>query len=198
MRELLRTERLWLRAFTAEDLDRLYDLDSDPMVMRFINGGTPASYEEIKDIFLPLILDYHAKYDYFGFWAVCHRQTTDFMGWLLIRPAVDFKWAYDYNLARDGEIEIGWRFLRSQWGKGYATEGATALVEKGFQSWGIETYVAWALADNRASIRVMEKLGMSLEREFNFEERHLPDFSLEARRGVKYRLEKADFIGNTS
>jgi ribosomal-protein-alanine N-acetyltransferase len=197
LRSPIFTPRLQLRAFTPTDLDALYELDRDPAVMRLINGGTPSTYGEIRDSFLPQILAYQEKYDHFGFWAVCDRTENAFIGWLVIRPASDFKWAEDCGLAIEGEVEIGWRLVRSQWGKGYATEGARVLVEKGFRDWGVETFVAWTLAINQPSRRVMEKLGMTPEREFDFAPYHLPSLSPAERKGVKYRLDRRSHLLST-
>lgn len=188
------TERLILRRLTIADLDNLYQLDRDSAVMRFINGGWPLSNEEIRQ-FLTNVLASYDREPYFGFWAIALRGSQEFAGWILVRDAREFKWAADYDLARPGEVEIGWRLLRSQWGRGYATEAARAVVACGFAERAIDTFVAWALADNRASVRVMEKLGMTLVREFAFSEKHFPTFSPEQRRGVKYALSYQQYVG---
>ena len=63
------------------------------------------------------------------------------------------------------ETEIGWWLARACWGQGLATEAARAALQHGFERAGLARIVAVALAANRASIHVMEKLGMKYERE---------------------------------
>jgi RimJ/RimL family protein N-acetyltransferase len=122
MEIFLETERLVLRRFTEGDLDNLVDLDSDPDVMRFINGGRAAAREEIETDILPAFLDYR-RFDGFGFWAAIEKSTGEFLGWLHLRPpeggALD-------------EPELGYRLRKSSWGKGYATEASRALIRKAF------------------------------------------------------------------
>ena len=65
----LETERLVLRRFTMADADDLVNLDADPDVMRYITGGVPTSRDEIETEVLPAFLDYHQRYEGFGFWA---------------------------------------------------------------------------------------------------------------------------------
>lgn len=63
-------------------------------------------------------------------------------------------------------MAIGYRFHQYAWGLGYATEGARALIDKGFRENGVTCVTATAYEENQASRRVMEKLGMTLQRSF--------------------------------
>src|SRR5204862_2010193 len=65
----LETERLILREFTEDDADNLVELDGDPDVMRFINGGRPTPRQEIEDDYLPAFLAYYQRFEGYGFWA---------------------------------------------------------------------------------------------------------------------------------
>ena len=67
----------------------------------------------------------------------------------------------------EGEVEVGYRLVRSAWGKGYATEGSRALIERGFTSLGVRRVVASTMVVNIASRRVLEKAGMRLVRTFH-------------------------------
>jgi len=69
----LETERLVLRRFTEDDVDNLVELDSDPDVMHFINGGRPTPRHEIENDLLPKFIDYYAHYAGYGFWSR-HRE----------------------------------------------------------------------------------------------------------------------------
>src|SRR5215208_5241052 len=157
MNVFLETERLLLRRFTHDDVDNLYKLDRDPEVMRYITGGATTPREEVEHVDLPTIMSYYDRFDGYGFWAAIDKSTNQFLGWFHLRPQkgdpVD-------------QPELGYRLRREVWGMGYATEGARALIRKGFTDLGAQRVVAMAFRDNFASCRVMEKSGMTLAREF--------------------------------
>ena len=178
MNVFLETERLILRQLTEDDAENLFALDSDPDVMRFINGGKPTDYDVIRYQTLPKWLEYYAKYAGYGFWAVIEKASQTFIGWFHFRPAVD----------KAEEIELGYRLCKAAWGKGYATEGARALIDKGFTELGTQCVVATALAANIGSIRVLEKASL------RFEKRYMHTTQQEA---VKYALHKEQFERGT-
>ena len=64
------------------------------------------------------------------------------------------------------EIVLGYRLRKAAWGKGYATEGARALIDRGFAEPGVKCVVATTYEENAASRRVIEKLGMTFRRAF--------------------------------
>jgi len=154
----LETERLVLRRFTGDDIDHLVELDSDPEVMRFINGGRPTPRDEIENDVLPGFLGYYERYTGYGFWAAVERSTGRFIGWFHFRPAKD---------APPDEVELGYRLRRSAWHKGYATEGSRALIDNGFAELGVQRVVAFTMVVNVASRRVMEKAGLRFVRVFH-------------------------------
>jgi RimJ/RimL family protein N-acetyltransferase len=153
----LETDRLILRQFTQADVDNLVELDSDPAVLRYINGGTPTPREMIERDILPRFLQYYERFDGRGYWAAVERSTGAFLGWFCLHP----------EEGRSPDIlSLGYRLRQSAWGKGYGTEGARALVRKGFTELGMQRVVAMTYEHNRASRRVMEKVGMRLARTF--------------------------------
>lgn len=158
MRVFLETERLILRRFTEADVDNLFDLDSDPEVMRFLTGGKPTPRAEIRDEVLPRILRDYERFQSFGTWAADEKSTGVFVGWFEFWPR---------ESSDPGEIELGYRLRRSAWGQGYATEGSRALIRRGFTELGVNRVVAETMAVNAASRRVMEKTGLSLVRTFH-------------------------------
>ena len=91
MQVFLETERLVLRRFTEDDVDLLVELDADPEVMRYINGGEPTSRAEVVDEVLPAFLDYYKRYPGYGFWAAIEKSTGEFLGWFHFRPAEDVR-----------------------------------------------------------------------------------------------------------
>ena len=156
MRVLLETDRLILRRFTEADAEHLFDLDNDPEVMRYINRGVPTPFIVIKGKILPRFLDYDERLPAYGFFAAIENTSHAFLGWFVFRSTTD-----DHR-----QVELGYRFRKAVWGKGFATEGARALIERGFVEMGVERVVATTYQDNLASRRVMEKLGMTLTRTF--------------------------------
>jgi RimJ/RimL family protein N-acetyltransferase len=155
---LLETERLTLRHFTTDDVDNLVELDSDPEVMRYINGGRATPREEIERRELPAFLSYYTRSDGYGFWAAVEKDTGEFIGWFHLRPRAD---------GAADEPELGYRLRRSAWGKGYATEGSRALIEKAFTELGAQRVWAETMVVNTASHRVMEKAGLKYVRTFH-------------------------------
>jgi RimJ/RimL family protein N-acetyltransferase len=160
MRVFLETERLLLRRFTESDVANLHDLDGDPEVMRFVNGGKPVSRDVIREETLPRFLRAYERFEGFGVWAAIERSTGKFVGWFEFYPRKD---------AVPEEVELGYRLRRSAWGKGYATEGSRALIRKGFTELGVQRVVAETMAVNSASRRVMEKAGLTYVRTFHQE-----------------------------
>ena len=159
MHILLQTKRLILRRFTQADADHLYDLDNDPEVMRYIYSGAPTPREVILNDLLPVFLRYDEGRPGLGFWAAVGKTEAtagEFLGWFSFRPSRDVP----------GQVILGYRLRRAAWGQGYATEGARALIDKGFSEWGVRRVVATTYEHNLASRRVMEKVGMALVRRF--------------------------------
>lgn len=182
MTVLLTTPRLTLRQLTLDDAPLLFDLDRDPDVTRYTGPGhdTLAEYvTKIRDQGLP----YYAAHPARGFFAAVETATGEFVGWFVLRPAPDYRHAADAGFTDPTEIEIGYRFRRKFWNQGLATEGGRALVELAFADPATTAVVASAIEANRASTRVMEKLGLTYRRSFVIGGYDSP--------GVVYQLDKA-------
>lgn len=177
---LLETERLFLRRFTMADAPLLHALDSDPEVMRYISKGRPTPLDVIEQRVLPRWLSHYETYTHFGYWAAHERDSGAFTGWFHMRP----------DRFTPEELELGYRLMRRVWGRGYATEGGRALIERAFEAWGIDKISARTLTDNTSSRRVMEKCGLRFEEAFIYPEKMLPDWTEEERRAVKYGLSR--------
>jgi RimJ/RimL family protein N-acetyltransferase len=158
MRVFLETERMVLRRFTEADVDDLFALDSDPEVMRFINSGKPTPRDMIQNDVLPRFLDYYERFAGYGFWAAIEKSTDEFLGWFHFRPEEG---------GSPDEAELGYRLRKSAWGKGYATEGSRAMIQKGFTEFGVQRVFATTMTVNIASRRVMEKAGLRFVRTFH-------------------------------
>lgn len=151
------SERLTFRLMDENDADLLWQLDQDPDVMRYITDGKTSSMDDIVSRFIPRLNSYRNVEQGWGLWQVSTIENHEYLGWILIRPMSFFDDAPELN-----NLEIGWRFFQHSWGKGYATEAATALKHTFSTQKSVSYLSALALADNTASIGIMRKLGMTL------------------------------------
>jgi RimJ/RimL family protein N-acetyltransferase len=182
MHIVLETERMLLRRFTAADVDNLVELDSDPDVMQFLSGGVPIPRAKIENELLPRILDEYTHPPGWGRWAAIEKETDAFLGWFSLDPP---------KHGNTEGLELGYRLRRAAWGKGYATEGSQALVDKAFRDHEVQRVFAETMAVNKASRRVMEKAGLRYVRTF-----HLTwDDPIEGHEQgeVEYELTRADW-----
>jgi RimJ/RimL family protein N-acetyltransferase len=150
---ILETPRLSMREFTEDDVDNLFQLNSDPAVMRYLTGGRPMPREEIRDRIIPFHLAVYGRLDRLGTWAAESTATGEFLGWFHFRPGP----GGDIT-----DIDLGYRLRRSAWHKGYATEGSRALISMGFTDLGVERVFGHTLTVNTVSRRVLEKCGLTL------------------------------------
>lgn len=155
---LLETARLRLRRFTPADAPHVLELDGDPRVVgptgTFIQAGGRVPDPEWSLVHtLGRFLAATGADGIFGYWLAEDRDSHAFCGW--------------YRFTREGpggpaEVELGYRMRAALWGRGLATEGARALVERAFAEPEVARVVATARADNPASRRVLEKAGLRL------------------------------------
>lgn len=176
MKVYIETDRMILREFTEADVDNLVELDSDPEVTRYINGGRPTPREFVVETVIPRVLSYYSELAEQGIWAVIDRVNGEFMGWFHLRP----------HRADELETELGYRFKQKYWNQGYATEGSKALIEKGFNQLKVNAIVAIADPANAASRRVMEKVGLRYEKDYAEADGFIV---------AKYRLDRLDYSG---
>ncbi len=143
-------ERLTLRRRNPGDLDALCAMHADPEVMAFIfDGSVPEPKAHRAALLRRLEHDFGPGQ---GVWSVLEGGAQGhFLGWVALHPLPD--WA--------GEVEIGWRFARTAWGHGYATEAAGVLMAHGFDTLGLGRIVAVLNGANSRSRRLCERLGMT-------------------------------------
>lgn len=145
---VIETERLTLREFTLNDAALVYQLNLDPEVIRY-TGDPIEDIGHAQRILEQTILPQYAMYNH-GRWAVHIKSTGEFIGWcgLKARP-------------ERNEIDLGYRFMKNAWGKGYATEAASACLRYGFDILGLPRVVGRAMPANISSIAVLQKCGMT-------------------------------------
>lgn len=151
---ILETPRLILRHQRVEDLDSLYALYRDPDVTRYIPDA-PRTRQEAKEE-LQWFLNGHPKHPQLGLWAAIHKETDQFIGRCGLLP-----WTID---GRD-EVEVAYLLAKAYWGQGLGTEVAQAIVNYAFEQLHLARLICLIDPDNRASIRVAGKIGMTFEKE---------------------------------
>jgi RimJ/RimL family protein N-acetyltransferase len=149
------TERLLLRRPRPDDADAFAQMNADPEVARYVSASGPLTRAQ-SDLLLRGIVAHWDDHG-FGLWTVEPRGGGPAMGFVgLQHPRV---------AALDGEVEVGWRLGRAHWGRGYATEAAAEAVRHAFAERRLARLVCLVDPDNRASLRVAEKLGFAAWRE---------------------------------
>jgi RimJ/RimL family protein N-acetyltransferase len=177
MREPLLTDRFILRDITEADAELLFDLDSDSEVMRYIGPRPAADVEGYRDRTRAVYVPFQA-HPWHGLRVVLDRAGGGFLGWVFARPATAFKYAREIGWVRPGEVEVGYRYHRSAWGRGVATEAAAPLVRIALADPATAAVVACALAGNAGSLRVLEKLGLGRVGEVTLPETSEPTVKL--------------------
>jgi len=153
--------RLTFRLMGPEDAQALWQIDQDPAVMKYLNGGTPTSIELINSTAIPRMERYRNDTKGWGIWQVLDKETNEYVGWVLVRPMAFFTDSPNFK-----DLELGWRFFQKSWGKGYATEAAIAIKDAVVTNSDITHVSALAVADNLGSIGVMKKMGMGFVRAY--------------------------------
>jgi ribosomal-protein-alanine N-acetyltransferase len=146
--QIIRTPRLILREFTSHDLEALHAVVSDREVIRFMPTTEPWPEDTVQ--MLIERVNRHWVEHGFGCWAVDFQDGGELLGWCGLNL-----------LSETDEVEIKYLLKRSHWGVGLATEAARPCLEHAFGELNLETIVGLVHPDNRASQRVLEKIGLT-------------------------------------
>jgi RimJ/RimL family protein N-acetyltransferase len=145
--EIMRTRRLRLRTFTEADLPLYAALNADPPVAEMLGG--PLSREESDSI---------------AAWAN-ERWEADRLGLLAVERLADGAFLGMCGLHRQSsrpqDVEVAWRLAHEHWGHGYATEAGRAWLAYGFETLGLDRIISMTDEDNRRSLAVMRRLGLT-------------------------------------
>ena len=152
---ILTTSRLRLEPLADSHLAGFNAMNADPQVMRYLTGK-PETLEESKTV-IERVKGRWADVGY-SWWALVERDSGELVGAGALQ-----------NLRRDAAplpdldcpLEIGWRLRRDRWGRGYAIEAATAIVDFAFDRFQPDELLAVCHPDNAASSGVMKRLGMT-------------------------------------
>lgn len=184
----LRTKRLVLREFTWDDLDAVYAYESDPVVVAHVCYG-PATKEQCRQDLTFHINHQTAQPRAFYHLALVLPPEEQPIGWCglqIINPT-------------RRESELGCALHRTHWGFGYATEATQAMLQFGFDHLGLHRIVGTCHPDNRRSIRVLEKAGMTYEgrlREHKWCRDHWRDTNLYSMLDHEWRSRRARSVSS--
>lgn len=154
---LFETDRLFVREWTMDDVEAVYDIYRNPEVVRFL-GATPKTMDSLEE----------AKVDMERWMAIQAKRPSGQGGWAIVRKedekiigTIMCKSLPGNDMEPSGEIEIGWHLGREYWGMGYATEAAKAVAEYGFQmNPDVPRFLAVVYPANSASQKVARNIGM--------------------------------------
>ena len=149
----LKTERLLLRAFENDDLDPFAAMVSDLEVMqRATYDGTTMTRTQAWNWLCMMLGHWHMRG--YGIWGIEESSTGELIG----RIGLQFlDWFED--------VELVWMLAKSAWGKGFASEGARAVIDYGLTKLTLPRIAAVIRTENEPSIRLAERLGMEMEKE---------------------------------
>ncbi len=151
---ILETERLLLRRLQAADLESLYALYRDPEVRQYFPEGT-LNYEETKEE-LEWFFNGHPNHPELGLWATVLKENDQFIGRCGLLP---------WTIEGQYEVEVAYMIDKAYWRQGLGSEAALAILEYGFNTLHLPRLICMIDPENRASINVARKIGMSFEKE---------------------------------
>ncbi len=148
-----------MREFREEDAEALFEMESDPIVLTYLEVEPLKKLDEIY----PIIERVQKQYEDNGTgrWVMIEKSSGELMGWtgLKLEPLETNGFTNYYDL--------GYRMIPRYWGKGYATESALASVDYGFNELNLEKINGGADVKNIASNRVLQKAGLELVEVFD-------------------------------
>lgn len=149
---IIETERLVLREFVAEDWQSVLAYQRDRRYLQFYPDADRTEVE--TQDFIQMFLLQQAEQPRRKFQLAITIQGDDtVVGTCGIRRKPDNDW----------EADIGFELAPEHWGHGFATEAAQEIVNYGFSTLKVHRISSWCIADNIASARVLEKVGLHPE-----------------------------------
>jgi RimJ/RimL family protein N-acetyltransferase len=164
----LKSDRMEFRRVEPGDGELLFELDSEPGVLRYIPRN-PVSLEHVNQKVIPAVLRLYDETPGLGFWVAEELDSGRFVGWFHLKAVND-----DPDAA-----EIGYRLKREFWGQGLATEGSLALIDYGRKTLQLKRITGVVMTENKASIRVLEKCGLHFEKSYPFCDETMKNQSIE-------------------
>lgn len=152
MKIIAETDRLILRHFIAEDAPALFELDSNPNVLTYLNTTPVENIEVIHK----MIARVQKEYETYGVGrvAVVLKETNETIGWAGLKYIT-----FEIN-GHTNHYDLGYRLLERVWGNGYGYEAAKATLDYAFNDLQLNEVFATAMLDHKASRRILEKIGL--------------------------------------
>jgi len=166
---ILETERLILREFDEGDVEAFYVLGSDPVIIRHtLDPAVSTSIEHAREILRSAPMADYQKHG-FGRWAVVLKANGEVIGFAGLKHLDDL-----------GEVDVGYRLMPAYWGKGLATEANRPTIEYGFTRLRLPRIIGLVDPANTASVRVLQKLGLTYAGNIDFRGSSLARYVIEA------------------
>lgn len=145
------------RELLTSDAEAMFELDSDPDVVKYVGVKPLTHIDQTRQ----LIENIRQQYLDFGIgrWAVILKETNEFIGW------AGLKYISELNDRKDN-YDLGYRFLKRHWGKGYGSESARAFIDFGFNEMRLERISAYVDVENVASVKILENCGLQFTNTF--------------------------------
>ena len=148
----IKTRRLIIRDCTDEDWPNVYAYIKNPAFWK-VQAGEPPTEDRVKALIQWAVREQNISPRINYYLAVTDAKSGDIIGEAVLKVIPP----------GHGQGEIGFGVVPALWKKGYATEIARALINAGFEAFNLNRIAAQCAPENKASIRVMQKLGMARE-----------------------------------
>ncbi|MCH9763573.1 MAG: GNAT family N-acetyltransferase [Gammaproteobacteria bacterium] len=185
MPTIIETERLILRTWCDDDLEPMFRINQDPKVMEYFSAL--GSKEETQN-HINRICKHQDEHGY-SLYVVELKSTHKMIGFIGLLHRIKA----EFNVPFNPSIAIGWRLSLKHWGKGFATEGASAVLDYAFCVLGLPEIVSFTVTENKKSRRVMEKIGLTYNPDDDFDHPKAPDDS-PLKQHVLYRITKKQYL----
>ncbi|MFK8029108.1 MAG: GNAT family N-acetyltransferase [Gammaproteobacteria bacterium] len=158
----IETDRLLIRELLPSDVEGMFELDSSPNVHLYLGNQPVKTLAESRETIRSIRQQYRTQG--IGRWAVEEKSSGQFVGWTGFKVNTDIEINGLKNL-----FDLGYRFIESAWGKGYASETGFACLKYAFENLNYDPVYGAADVRNAASNRILQKMGMKFVTEFDFE-----------------------------
>lgn len=174
MKIISQTPRLLIREIETDDAEAVFELNQNPNVIRYTSDPAFKNIADARQLIETIIQPQYKNYGH-GRWAVLIKNTTKFIGWC------GLKFMPELN-----QVDLGYRYMQSYWGQGYATEAAMASLHYGFTQFNYSQIIGRVMKQNISSIKVLQKCGLTFSNEAELHEH--PAFI--------FKVTREDFLSN--
>ncbi|MFK5889339.1 MAG: GNAT family N-acetyltransferase [Flavobacteriaceae bacterium] len=174
MNAIIETERTFMRPFTEDDTQAVFDFGSNKEVQKHTGDKLLESIDQAKNTIRNVWFADYKKYGY-GRWAVVHKKDNKVIGFAGLKYLPEFR-----------KTDIGYRFLPQYWGQGIATEVSLPIIKYGFEKLGLKEIIGIADPVNKGSIKVLQKIGLKYYKKAIYDEGTTKKY-------LWYKIKKEDY-----